>query len=301
MKRFLTVLIIGLVLVGPLKGYVSSQPVEEEILIGIIPEENIFRYYERHLYLAEYLTRLTGRPVRLTILSRYGDVIDRFRDRKMDGAVFGALTGYIAIEKLGLRPLVVPVSNTGSFSSPAYIIVRRDTPFSSIMDLKGSVAAFVDRATARGYLFLVAYLKKQGIKEPERFFKEVFFTGSHDAAVYAVADARADIASVKATVYEKIIKKEPLLREELKIVARSEPFVDSVLCVKDDLDKKIIELLVQGLTHMHETPEGQEVLKKMGISRFIKAEMKHFDSVKRLLNAVGTDVNHYNYRITDKK
>lgn len=300
-KRIFIIWFIGFFLFQPVTIYSLTQNEKDEILIGIIPEENIFRFYEKHLYLAEYLSRLLGRPVRLTILSRYGDVIDRFQERKMDGAIFGSLTGYIAIHKLGLKPLVVPVSKNGSYSSPAYVIVRKDVPFTSILDFRNSVAAFVDRATARGYLFLIAYLKRQGIKNPEKFFREVFFTGSHDAAVYAVADGRADITSVKAGVYEKLIKKEPLLAEELKIIARSEPFVDSVFCVKGNLAPESIELLLHGLTHMHENPEGIEVLKKMGINRFIKAEMKYFEAIDKLLREAGTDVKHYNYRISEGK
>jgi len=270
------------------------------LLIGLIPEENIFRHYEKYLPLAEYLSQLLNRPVKLTILSKYGDIIDRFVERKMDGAFFGALTGYISIYKLGLKPLVVPVLKNGKYSSPAYIIIRKDIPYHSIADLKGLVAALVDKATARGYLFLVSYLKENGIKNPDSFFKEVFFTGSHDAAIYAVADGRADITSVKATVYEKIIKKEPLLTEELKIIARSEAIVDSVMCIRKDLDPKIEKILLEGLLKMHEDPEGEKILEKIGLRKFIKANMEHFKEVQKLLETAETNVMEYNYRIQTK-
>jgi phosphonate transport system substrate-binding protein len=267
------------------------------ILIGLIPEENIFRHYERYLPLAEYLSNLLNRPVKLTILSKYGDVIDRFSERRMDGAFFGALTGYIAIHKLGLRPLVVPVLKDGTYASPAYIVIRKDIPYKSISDLQGSVAAFVDRATARGYLFLVSYLRSKGVKKPEKFFREIFFTGSHDAALYAVADGRADITSIKATVFKKIIQKDPLVMDELKIIAHSEAIVDSVMCIRDDMDPKTVELLLNGLLRMHENPEGRELLKKMGLKRFVRASMDHFKEVERLLKTAGTNVRRYNYRI----
>ncbi len=273
---------------------------DQEIVIGLIPEENIFRHYERYLPLARYLSELLDKPIRLTILSKYGDVIDRFTERHMDGAFFGALTGYIAIHKLGLRPLVVPVLKGGTYASPGYIIIRKDVPLNTIKDLKGSVAALVDRATARGYLFLLSYLRGKGIKKPETFFREVFFTGSHDAAIYAVADGRADITSVKASVYHKIIKKDPLLKEELKIVARSEDIIDSVMCIRNDMNPKTVKILLKGLLSMHENPEGKEVLEKMGLEKFIKADEEQFREVEFLLKAIGTDVMRYDYRIERK-
>jgi hypothetical protein len=68
-------------------------------LIGLIPEENIFKQMDRHRPLAAYLSSRLGMNVRLTILSRYGDIIDRFETRNMDGAFFSALTGVLAVEK----------------------------------------------------------------------------------------------------------------------------------------------------------------------------------------------------------
>ena len=75
-----------------------------ELKIGLIPEQNVFKQTERYQPLGEYLTRKTGLKFRFTILPRYGNVIDRFRQESLDGAFFGSFVGALAIEKLGIVP-----------------------------------------------------------------------------------------------------------------------------------------------------------------------------------------------------
>ncbi|HWR58952.1 MAG TPA: hypothetical protein VN328_08710, partial [Thermodesulfovibrionales bacterium] len=71
--RIALVVLFAALLFAPLEA-----KCEDEILIGLIPEENIFSQMDRHRPLAAYVTEKLGVKVKLTILSRYGDVIDRF-------------------------------------------------------------------------------------------------------------------------------------------------------------------------------------------------------------------------------
>ena len=78
----------------------------EELLIGIEPEHNIFDQMERHRHLADYLSEQLGITVRLTIMSRYGEGIMRFKARKLDGAFLTPYTASMGIRQLNLDPLV---------------------------------------------------------------------------------------------------------------------------------------------------------------------------------------------------
>src|SRR5512135_1106822 len=131
----------------------------EEILLGLIPEENIFHQMDRHRPLAAYISEKLGIKVRMTILSRYGDIIDRFSDRRMDGAFFGIFTGVLAMEKLQVEPVVRPVRLNGKSTDQGYLFARKDSGIRTVADMKGKRIAFVDKATVTGYLFAVAYLR----------------------------------------------------------------------------------------------------------------------------------------------
>ena len=132
-KRFVVILVCLMIFIAvsaPVRG-------EDEILIGLIPEENIFTQMERHRPLAAYLTKKMGTKVRFTILSRYGDVLDRFMSRKMDGAFFGVFTGALAMEQLDAEPIVHPVNPEGSSAVQSYIFARKDSNIVSVADMKG--------------------------------------------------------------------------------------------------------------------------------------------------------------------
>ncbi len=269
---------------------------EDEILIGLIPEENIFRQMDRHRPLAAYLSKHIGVNVKLTILSRYGDIIDRFVSRKMDGALFGAFTGVLAMEKIGVEPVARPVSLDGSSTSQAYVFVRKDSGIRQIKDMRGKRMAFVDRATATGYLYFVALLKENGITDIDKFFREYYFTGSHDAAVHAVLDNRADVGVAKKKIFNKLAEKDPLVRNDLVVLHMSPEFPDTTLCLRKELSEDIKRRIRDVLLSMDKDREGVEVLKKMDAIKFIKANREDFTPLFDMTRKAGVDIRNYKYR-----
>jgi phosphonate transport system substrate-binding protein len=269
---------------------------QEEFLIGLIPEENIFRQIQRHRPLAKYLSEKLGTNVRFTILSRYGDIVDRFVSRNMDGAFFGIFTSVLAQEKLGVEPLVRPVNPDGSTTARGYLIVRKDSGIKTAADIKGKRAVFVDKATATGYLFAVAYLREKGIKDLDSYFSEYYFTGSHDTAVYAVLDGRADVGTVKSRILEKLISKDPLIKDEILVLASSISLPDTTLCVRKDIPEELKQKLKDTLLTMHQDPRGIEVLEKLGALRFVEAHKADFEVVTELAEKAGIDIKQYSYR-----
>jgi len=89
----------------------------EQLLIGIEPEHNIFDQMERYRILADYLSDQLGIKVKLTIMSRYGEVIKRFKTLKLDGAFLTSYTATMGIKELQLEPLVNPVNLQGKSTS----------------------------------------------------------------------------------------------------------------------------------------------------------------------------------------
>lgn len=268
----------------------------DEILIGLIPEENIFRQMDRYRPLASYLSKKIGVNVRLTILSRYGDIIDRFVSRGMDGAFFGVFTSVLAMEKLGVEPVVRPVNTDGSSMSQAYVFVRKDSGIRGIRDMRGKRMAFVDRATATGYLYFLALLRENGFSDLNSFFREYYFTGSHDAAVHAVIDNRADAGIAKGKIFNRLIEKDPLIWNELIVLNKSPEFPDTTLCLKKGLPEDTKKRIKDALLNMDKDREGAEVLRRFGAIKFIAADKKDFTEFFDIVRKAGIDIRNYKYR-----
>ncbi len=290
-KRIFGIVIFFLVIVCiPLKA-----ACKEELLIGLIPEENIFKQMDRYTPLAEYLSSRLGIKVKLTILSRYGDIIDRFVTRDMDGAFFSILTSVLATEKLGVEPIARPVNLDGTSSITSYIFVRKDSGIKTVSDMKDKRIAFVDRATV-SYLFALAFLRGKAVRDIDSYFKEYYFTGSHDSAIYSVLDNRADVGAAESKVYEKMIKKDPTIRDELDIIARSGEFPDTTLCLKKDLPVQIKTKIKNILLNMDRDPGGREVLNKLEAREFVRADKKDFLPLFDLARKAGISIRDYKYR-----
>jgi phosphonate transport system substrate-binding protein len=273
-----------------------AQPADQGLLIGLLPELNIFKQKARFQLLGDYLSHQVGVPVRFTILSRYGNILERFQTEKMDGAFFGSFTGALAIEKLGVVPLARPINLDGSSTYQGYLLVRRDSGIRRVEDMRGKRMAFVDRATTAGYAFPLAWLRERGILSYETYFKEHYFTGSHDAAVDAVRTGAADVGAAKHSVYNRMRQENPALDKELLVLAESAPVPSNGLGVRRDLDPKLQARLREALLSLHEEPEGAAVLKQFGALRFIRTTAEDYQPVLDMAKKAGIDMKRYDYR-----
>jgi phosphonate transport system substrate-binding protein len=254
----------------------------KELLLGIEPEHNIFDQMERYRYLADYLSDRLGVKVKLTIMSRYGEVIKRFKILKLDGAFLTSYTATMGIKELHLEPVANPVNLSGESTSQGYIFVRKDSGISSILDMEGSNIVFVDPATMEGYLFPLVFLQQHGVKDINRFFQRYYFSGSHVSAIFAVLDGRADIGAAKDTIYSKLVNNDPSIEQELEIIARSPKVPEVTLCIKSEIDQDLREKLGHVLLHMNKTPDGIKVLQRFKAIRFVESKKEDFIIIEKM-------------------
>jgi len=273
-----------------------GQTKEQKLLIGLIPELNIFKQKQRFMLLGEYLSRKSGVKVEFTILSRYGNIIDRFSKGKMDGAFFGSFTGALAIQKLGVVPLARPVNLDNTSSYRGYIFVRKGSGITTAKDMKGKRMAFVDKATTAGYIFPLAYLRRNGISDINKFFREYYFAGSHDAAISAVLEGQADIGAAKHSVYDRVRKENSRVNEELVIIAESPWVPSNGLCVRKDLDASLKKKLQDALLNLHTARDGEAVLKEFGAIKFIETTANDYQPVFEMAEKAGINLKTYDYR-----
>ncbi len=296
MNRRSVSVIALLILSGLLLSAVSVEAAQRQLLIGLIPEMNIFKQKERFKPLGEYLSKKAGIDISFTVLSRYGNILERFEEEKMDGAFFGSFTGAVAINRLGVVPLARPVNPDNTSTYNGYIFVRKDSNIKNVGDMKGKKMAFVERATTAGYVFPLAYLREKGIASPEDFFSEYFFAGSHDAVIDAVLKGRADIGAAKHSVFDGLKKENSRIEKELLIIAQSPPVPSNALCVRKDLDNDTRKRLRDALLNIHDDPEGQAVLRKFGALKFIETDTRDYEAVHKLANKAGIDLKRYKWR-----
>lgn len=267
---------------------------EKTLLIGLIPEQNIFKQMERYEPLANYLSKKVSMKIRLTVLPRYGNIINNFVSTGLDGAFFGSFTYTLAHEKLGVEVLARPVSLSGTSTYHGLIFVRKDSGIKSIRQMAGKRFAFVDKATMAGYLLPLAYFKEHG-KNYKTFLKESYFTGTHEDAIFDVLDRKADVGAAKNTVYERLAASDDRIKKELVILDRSPDVPENALAVRKDLDISVKKKLKESLLTMHEDPEGMSLLKVFGAQRFIETNDSDYRPIYRYAQKIELNLATYDY------
>ncbi len=268
---------------------------EQHLLIGLVPERNIFRQIERYEPLAGYLSKVIGIKVALKVLPEYGNLIKNFNSGKFDGAFFGSFTYVLAHAKLGVEALARPESVDGTSTYYGLIFVRKDSGIKTSKDMLGKRFVFVDRATTAGYLLPLVYFRQHGIRNYKTFLRETYFAGNHEDAIYDVLDKRADIGAAKNTIYYRIARRDPRINDELLILDTSPRVPENGLAVRRDLNPEIKTRLKETLLNMHTTPEGRMILGHLGVRRFIETKDDDYLPVLKYAETLHLNLSAYDY------
>ena len=268
---------------------------EPSILIGLIPEHNIFKQIERYEPVAKYLSKKIGINIELKVLTRYGNIIDNFVSLGLDGAFFGSFTYALAHAKIGIEAIARPESLNGISTYHGLIFVRKDSGIRGSKDMAGKSFAFVDKATTAGYVLPLAYFREHGIKDYKTFLKEFYFTGTHEDAIYDVLNKQVDIGAAKNTVYERLAALDKKIENELVILQKSPDVPENGLAVRGDLDNEMKNKLKETLLGMQNDPEGVNVLKNFGTHRFIETTDADYESVYSYIQQLGLNLATYHY------
>lgn len=281
---FLAVFGLYTALAAPLRS-------QEVFILGVLPEQNVVKQLERYKPLREYLTKGLGKEVHVKVLHNYGAVDDELKAGRIDGAIFGSLMFLITASRAEIEPLVRP--EVGGVSTyKGYIFARKDSRIKDYKDMRGKSIALVDRATTAGYIFPLAYLKANGVKDINAYLGRQIFTGSHDSAILTVLHRKAEVGAAKDTIYKKLANENPRINKEMLVIAQQQgQNPENTVAVRRDLLYK--DKLRNLFLDMDKTSEGKDALRALGADRYILTTDKDFDELRSLINTVGINLQDY--------
>ncbi len=265
------------------------------LLIGLIPEQNIFRQLERYEPLAGYLRDRTGIAIRLSVLPRYGNIIANFKALRLDGAVFGSFTYALAHARVGVVVLARPENPAGVSTYHGLIFVRKDSGIRTARQMRGKRFAFVDKATTAGFLLPLKYFRENGVSDYRTYLGEAYFAGTHEDAIYDVLNRKADVGAAKNTVYDRLAAVDGRITRDLEILARSPDVPENGLALRADIEEPVRKALKDALLGMHNDPGGRAALEKLGARRFIETGDADYRPVFDYAREIRLDLSRYDY------
>jgi phosphonate transport system substrate-binding protein len=260
----------------------------ESFVIGLVPQQNVFEQKKKYGPLAAFLSRSLGMNVKTKLLDSYDAIYTEMLEEKVDAAFFGSLSYVAANSKIGIDPVARKLKESGVSTYKGLVFARKGKGITENMDTwKGRRIALVHTSTTAGYIFPKFYLHQKGVTDFKSYFGKVIFTGSHDASVLSVFKGDADIGCASDQIFNQLTRENPLMREELVILAESRPVPLNVLGVRKGIKADLRARLKKTLLEMDRTSEGRDVLSSLGAVRFIETSESEFEPVLDMLNALG--------------
>jgi len=245
--------------------------------LGIVPERDIFRQRQRYRALAEYLSQRLSRQVELRTVRTYQDVIEDFREKKVEAAFLGSLVAVLAVDQLDAQVLLKTQLPGGICSYRGVIVVPEDSPIQSVQDLRGKRIAMV-RTTLAGHLFPMAEFSRHRWLDDPSAAPTPLWVGTHDEVIGAVHAGQADAGALKDLRLHELEKvQQPKLR--LRRLAISQAVPENALVVRRDVVDPLGAELAAELMKMDSTPQGRAVLEQFGAERFVPCSLEEYSAI----------------------
>jgi phosphonate transport system substrate-binding protein len=283
-RRDFMIVFAGAALLVPARAVASDRPLH----LVLTPSQKPTNLIAGGEQFAKALGELAGVPVRVTVASDYAAVIEALRNRTADLA-FVHPAGYVLANREAKAMIVAKNQWHGKTTFTSRIYVRKDSGITSLEALRGKTIAFVDPASSSGYIYPMVLLTQRGLvknRDPKTFFREVVFSGGHDASVRALLNGHVDAIASFDMVREQYVK-DPAERERIVWIAETPPIPEAGIAARDGLDPAVVARVRAALLKMH-GPAYADVLKKMyDIDGFEAADDKEYDPVRQAVDTLG--------------
>lgn len=254
-----------------------------ELIFGFNPFTTPQNIKENYAPILEEIAQKVGRQAKVIIVSDYDSLGRSLVNGTIDIGWFSPFAYVSAKSKGDITPMVTTVVNQNS-SYHGYIITRKDRGFKSVDHLKGKRFAFVDKQSASGYVYPRAMLLEQG-KQPETFFSENIFLGSHDRVIEAVLDGTVDAGATYSEAVEAA-RGRGLTVQNLEIVAKTESIPKDAIAARPGFDEVLLGKITNAFIETTDKKAGCSFLmNKTGLNGFISASDQVYDIIRRAAKA----------------
>jgi phosphonate transport system substrate-binding protein len=249
--------------------------------IGTFLAPNIMPVYEA---VTEEIGRRLGMETELVVETDYEACV-----RDENDVCFVCSLPYVEFERRGIAPAIpiaAPVLVGDRYGGrPIYfsdVIVHRDSPFTSFLDLRGHSWAYNEPLSHSGYGITRYHLVQIG--ETHGFFSEVVEAGFHETAMRMVATREVDASAIDSQVLAVALRDEPSLARSLRVIDALGPSTIQPVAVSGRVPDQLRAEIQHVLTTMHQDPAVRERLAIGMVERFAPVGPSSYDDIRRMLD-----------------
>ena len=226
--------------------------------------ENIFKPFTAHL--AQCLDK---KVVFYQVQSNAAE-IEAMRSGRLHVGGFSTGPTAFAVNLAGAVPFAVKGSEKEFQGYNLIMIVKANSPYQKLADLKGKKVAHTSPSSNSGNLAPRALFPKEGLV-PDQDYK-VVYSGKHDQSILGVNSGDYDAAPVASDVFIRMAHRGQIKEADFRVIYRSQKFPTSSFAYAHDLDPKLVDKMLGCFYDYRFPPEMQKAFE--GADRFFPINYK---------------------------
>jgi phosphonate transport system substrate-binding protein len=233
--------------------------------------ENIFKPF------LEHLSKVTGKRVVYYQVHSNAAEIEAMRSGRLHVAGFSTGPTGFAVNLAGAVPFAVKGNEKELQGYHLIVLVKKDSPFQKLADLKGKKVAHTSPSSNSGNLAPRVLFPPEGLT-PDKDYK-VVYSGKHDQSALGVVSGDYDAAPVASDVYERMVRRGTIKPDTLRVIYKSPLFPTSSFAYAHDLHPDLVKKIREAFSTFRYTEEMKKAFE--GADRFFPITYKEHWAVVR--------------------
>jgi len=198
------------------------------------PVEDPAVYEEIFTPFTKHLAQCTGKRVVFYQVQSNAAEIEAMRSGRLHVGGFSTGPTAFAVNIAGAVPFAVKGYANEFQGYNLIVVVKKDSPFQTLTDLKGKRVAHTAPSSNSGHMAPMALFPKEGLT-PDTDYK-ILFSGKHDQSVMGVNSGDYDAAAVASDVYKRMVERGQIKAENFRVIYTSAKFPTSSFAYAHDLE-----------------------------------------------------------------
>jgi phosphonate transport system substrate-binding protein len=236
--------------------------------------------------MTDYVAKKAGRKVELIDGLSYESINKMLASGDVDVGFVCGLPYVLLHDKPTAEAdlLVAPVMKAARYGGkPKYfsdLIVRIDSPYKKLEDLKGKPYVYNDELSNSGYNLPRFRLVSAGLTDG--FFGSLKRSGSHEESIRMVASGEAEASYVDSLVLEYDQARGGTDANKVRVIDSIGPAGIPPVVVSAKVPEPTRQLLRRILVEMNTTPEGRKILDSALVEKFVAVDDNNFDDIREM-------------------
>ena len=274
----------------------AAQAAPDKLIITAIPDDgDADRMRENFGALANYLGAAVGKPVEYMHVENYAASVTALATGRAHIAWLGAVTTAQARMLMG-DELTLLGSRDIDKGFVSYFIANPSTGLTEVADLKELASkaegqswtfTFGSKSSTSGHMMPRKFFMDQTGGGPEKVFRTVAYSGSHDVVMQMVADGTHHVGALNYASWDKASDE---LKAKAPIIYKTPTYTNYALAARADLGPELLGQLRTALLSLDANDaNGAKVLEYLKAGKFVEADISEWQGYVDLLES-GIDI-----------